>query len=304
MSSASSLSTRETRPAATTSRSSSCAAEPRVTAPRKRLGQHFLSDQRILTRIADTLRPTAGETIVEIGPGRGALTELLRGRGRRLVAVELDGELAARLRVRYADDPTVEIVEQDVLDVNLGALAGADYVVVGNVPYYITTPILFHVLRAPRPARAVFLVQAEVAARVVSPPGSKTYGALSVNVQAVATADVVFRVPAGAFVPPPKVESAVLRVVPRATPLVSVEEEARFKRFVLDVFGLRRKQLGRVIRTVARLDADASVSVIARVGLAPDARPEVLPPEAFVSLFRELASLPQDCLRGATGYQG
>ncbi|GAC1516701.1 MAG: 16S rRNA (adenine(1518)-N(6)/adenine(1519)-N(6)) -dimethyltransferase RsmA [Gemmatimonadaceae bacterium] len=258
--------------------------------PRKRLGQHFLTDQRILTRIAEALGTTAAETIVEIGPGRGALTDILRGRGRRLIAIELDGELAARLRIRYADDPAVEIVERDVLDVALGELAGSHYVAVGNVPYYITTPILFHALRAPRPRAAVFLVQAEVAARVVSPPGSRTYGALSVNVQTFAVADVVFRVPAGSFVPPPKVDSAVLRVVPRSAPLVGPDEEVAFKRFVLEVFGLRRKQLGRVVRTVARVGADEAEAAIAQVGLESDVRPEVLPPDAFVALFRTLTA--------------
>lgn len=129
-------------------------------APRKRFGQHFLRDRGVLERIADALQLTGADTVVEIGPGRGALTDLLAGRARRLVAVEIDRDLAAHLRDRYRADPHVEIVEADVLKVRLAELAGTDdYVLAGNVPYYITTPILFHALAAPRPRRAVYLVQ-------------------------------------------------------------------------------------------------------------------------------------------------
>ena len=179
-------------------------AREQLPPPRKRLGQHFLSDQRILGRIADAVEPRPGETIIEIGPGRGALTEVLARRAARLIAVELDRDLVRILRERWARDSHVMIVEADVLDTRLVDLAGGGpFALVGNVPYYITTPILFHALEPPRPDRAVYLVQREVAERIVSPPGSRTYGALSVNVQAVATAEILFRVPAGAFNPPP-----------------------------------------------------------------------------------------------------
>jgi 16S rRNA (adenine1518-N6/adenine1519-N6)-dimethyltransferase len=257
--------------------------------PRKRLGQHFLSDRRILARIADALEMTGTETVVEIGPGRGALTEALAERAARVVAVELDGALAAMLRARYAGSDRVQIVEADVLDVSLAELAGGPgYVLAGNVPYYITTPILFHALEPPRPDRAVFLVQREVAERVVAPPGSKTYGALSVNVQAVAHAEVAFRVPAGAFHPPPKVESAVLRLRPRAVPDVLPDEEVGVRRLVQDAFAMRRKQLRRVLRSVAAVDVERAEAVLAACGIDPEARPETLAPADFARLYREL----------------
>ena len=184
-------------------------ADDRLPRPRKRLGQHFLVDRTVLERIAETLAPTASDVVVEIGPGRGALTDLLSQRARRVIAIELDRDLVPYLRDRYREAGNVDVIERDVLEVNLGEVGGSEFLLAGNVPYYITTPILFHALEPPRPARAVYLVQREVAERIAAPPGSRTYGALSVNVQAVARAELVARVPAGAFRPPPAVESAI-----------------------------------------------------------------------------------------------
>ena len=255
---------------------------------RKSLGQHFLHDERALDRIAGALELTGTETVIEIGPGRGVLTDRLVPLCRRLVIVEYDRALAQILRERYAATPTVEVVEADVLQTDLGALAGGEYALVGNVPYYITTPILFHALEPPRPTRAVFLVQREVAERMAAAPGSRDYGALTVNVRAVATVELITRVPPGAFRPPPKVESAVVRVTPRPTPLVAPSLEARFKKLVLDVFGMRRKQMRRIIRSVASLDAERAEAVLVAAGIDPDARPETLAPESFAALLREL----------------
>jgi len=254
--------------------------------PRKRLGQHFLSDPRILGRIVDALAPTKDETVIEIGPGRGALTEMLLARAGRVIAIEIDRDLAPRLRERHAGDTRLEVIEADVLDVNFGEAARGPYVVAGNVPYNITTPILFHALRRPRPLRAVYLVQREVAERVVAAPGSDEYGALSANVQSVATAELMFRVSAGAFQPPPKVESAVLRIMPRPDPVVTEDEEDAFRAMVQASFGLRRKQLRRVVRTVFSLGPVDAERVVATAGLDPEARPEVLAPEAFARLLR------------------
>jgi 16S rRNA (adenine1518-N6/adenine1519-N6)-dimethyltransferase len=258
---------------------------------RKSLGQHFLSDARILARIADALELANDETVLEIGPGRGALTAILRERAGRTIAIEYDRKLAQLLRERYAGDAAVRIVEADVLTVDLGSLAEGPYKLVGNVPYYITTPIMFHALRPPRPERAVYLVQREVAARVAARAGDRAYGALSVNVQAVAGVESLFRVPAGAFHPPPKVESAVIRLTPLATPVIQPEEERPFRELVQAAFGLRRKQMRRVVREIQPMSAERSDAVLGDAGIAPDARPETVPPEQFARLLRLLRSL-------------
>ncbi len=254
---------------------------------RKSLGQHFLNDKRILERIVGALDLSGTETVVEIGSGRGSLTALLAPLAGRLVAIEYDRILAPRLRERYVDTPSVTVIEADVLSISLGEAAGSTpYRVVGNVPYYITTPILFHALERPRPERAVYLVQREVAERIVATPGSDAYGALSVNVQSVANAAILFRVAPGSFQPPPKVESAVIRIEPRDDPAISVEEEAPFRRFVLDAFGLRRKQMRRVLRTLWQTSAEDAEVALAACDVDPAARPETLTTTQFARLLR------------------
>jgi 16S rRNA (adenine1518-N6/adenine1519-N6)-dimethyltransferase len=260
-------------------------ADRRPPPVRKSLGQHFLSDRRILERIVDALAPTSQDTVVEIGPGRGALTEILRTRAGKVVAIEYDRALAAILREQYAGS-NVTIVEADVLSLDLHQTAGGPFLLAGNVPYYITTPILFQALQRPRAERSVFLVQKEVAERMAAPPGGKTYGALSVNLQALATAEIVARVPPGAFRPPPKVDSAVVRVIPRADPAVTADEEAPFSAFVQAVFGMRRKQIQRVLRAVRNLEADAALQALATVGVDPTLRPESLTPEQLAAVYR------------------
>jgi 16S rRNA (adenine1518-N6/adenine1519-N6)-dimethyltransferase len=254
---------------------------------RKSLGQHFLTDPIILSRIADGLQATGTETIVEIGPGRGALTAHLLPRAGRLVAIEYDRALAARLRELYAGEPRVRVVEADVLESPLADVAGTtDFLLAGNVPYYITTPILFHALKRPRPLRAVFLVQKEVADRLVARPATANYGALSVNVQAVANVSRLFRVPAGAFHPPPRVESAVVRVEPRSDPVVASDEEERFRILVQGAFGFRRKQMRRVVRSLCDVSPEDANALLASVRIDPNARPETLAPPDFAALLR------------------
>ncbi|HET6702275.1 MAG TPA: 16S rRNA (adenine(1518)-N(6)/adenine(1519)-N(6))-dimethyltransferase RsmA [Gemmatimonadaceae bacterium] len=253
---------------------------------RKSLGQHFLSDPRILARIADALALAPDETVVEIGPGRGALTEQLLARAGRVIAIEVDRMLAARLRERYAGEPRLDIVERDVLETNLGVLAGGDFALVGNVPYYITTPILFHALHPPRPTRAVYLVQKEVADRLSASPGTKAYGALTVNVRALAAAETLFRVAPGAFSPPPSVDSALVRITPRAQPAIAPDEEERFRVFVQQAFGMRRKQMRRVVRSLLSVPAQRADELLAAAAIDPEARPETLTPEQFAALLR------------------
>jgi 16S rRNA (adenine1518-N6/adenine1519-N6)-dimethyltransferase len=220
------------------------------------------------------------------------LTDLLVQRAGRVVAIELDRDLIQHLRERYANSGNAQIIEADVLDLDLAKAAGQDdFLLAGNVPYYITTPILFHALEAKRPRRSVFLVQREVAERVAAPPGSKTYGALSVNVQAVARPELVARVAASAFRPPPSVESAILRITPRDDPVVSQESESSYRRLVQDAFGLRRKQLRRVVRTIAAVDADTAERILRAAGIDPESRPETLSPNDFARLLAGIESV-------------
>lgn len=254
--------------------------------PRKRLGQHFLNDRRILARIVDALEPQPNETVIEIGPGQGSLTELLAPRAARLVVIELDRDLAAALRARYADRPAVRVVEGDVLEIRLAELSeGNPWSVTGNVPYYITTPILFHALVAPRPRCLVFLVQKEVGDRLAAEPGAPAYGALSVTAQALAQVSRHGTVPAGAFQPPPAVDSVVVRLTPRAKPLVTPSEELAFKTLVQGAFSLRRKQMLRVVRTLFDIDAAAATTLLDASAIDPAMRPEVLSPQSFVQLL-------------------
>lgn len=255
---------------------------------RKSLGQHFLTDPRILARIADAVALAPTETVVEIGPGRGSLTDALLARAARVFAIEIDRKLVELLREKYASEPRLTIVEADVLDVNLGEVAGGAYALAGNVPYYITTPILFQALRQPRALRSVLLVQKEVAARMAAAPGAEDYGALSVNVQAVAEVELLFRIPAGAFNPPPKVDSAVVRVTPRAEPVVAPGNEEAFRIFVQAAFALRRKQMRRVVRTVAERSAAEAEASLAAAEIDPDVRPETLSAQQFYALGRAL----------------
>jgi 16S rRNA (adenine1518-N6/adenine1519-N6)-dimethyltransferase len=253
----------------------------------KKFGQHFLTDEKILTAIVDALAPTPSDTVIEIGPGRGSLTDILAARSGRLIAVEIDRALSKELRDRYSGRANVEIVEGDFLDADLSA-AGEDFLLIGNVPYNITTPIVFRSLEPPIPRRSVFLVQLEVAERMAAREDTESYGALSVNVAAVANVEQVFTVPARAFRPPPKVESAVVRLTPRTRPLVNTESLPAFRAFVQAAFGLRRKQMQRVLRTARGLSADEAADVLERAAIDPAARPEIISPEKFALLFELL----------------
>ncbi|HJR51985.1 MAG TPA: 16S rRNA (adenine(1518)-N(6)/adenine(1519)-N(6))-dimethyltransferase RsmA [Gemmatimonadales bacterium] len=252
---------------------------------KRRLGQHFLTDPRILQRIADALGASAADTVLEIGPGPGGLTEALAGSAARLVAIEKDADLVPALRARV---PSATVVEADALEADWHALAGPEFLVAGNIPYNITSPLIDKALAPPRPRRIVFLVQKEVADRVGAAPGSEAYGALSVGVQAVARAERLFTVPAGAFHPRPRVDSAVLRLTPMAAPIVSDEEVERFRRLVVGLFGFRRKQLGRGLRELTGWDAGAVEGALAAGGIAASARPETVPPAGFAALLRAL----------------
>jgi 16S rRNA (adenine1518-N6/adenine1519-N6)-dimethyltransferase len=252
--------------------------------PKKRLGQHFLHDPGILRRIAEALAITADDTVLEIGPGPGGLTAELVRRTERLVAIEKDRDLIPVLRARF---PSLLLAEGDALDLDWRSLTGAGPLrIIGNIPYNITSPLLEKALLPPRPKCIVYLVQKEVALRVAAPSGGSDYGALSVGVQSVAKVERMFSVAAGAFRPPPKVDSAVLRLTPLAEPLIPDEAVLPFRRFVVGLFGFRRKQLVRGLRELTGSPAAEVAAWLASAGVPESARPQELNPATFARLFR------------------
>jgi len=261
----------------------------------KRLGQHFLSDPRLLTKIVDALDPTPGDVVVEIGAGRGSLTEQLLARGLQVIAIEKDRRLAAQGGVRNAECGVgkLTVVQGDALRVDWHALVTPQsalltphFKVIGNIPYAITSPLIDKALTPPLPERIVFLVQREVAERLAARPGSRDYGALSVGVQATCRVEQLFVVKPGAFHPAPKVQSALVRLTPRQDPLVAVEQLGAFRAFVTACFTRRRKQLRNVVIAATGRPAAAVLRGLQQLGLDPAARPETLHPEAFARLLR------------------
>lgn len=268
---------------------------------RKSLGQNFLMDRSYQQRIVDALGAQPDETVLEIGPGTGALTGHLAGTVRRLVAIEKDDRLAAALQQRFAGRADVEIVNDDALEADIVALLGppAEARIIGNIPYNITSPLIFRMLeRQHRPRRLVLMVQKEVADRIVSPPGDRQYGALSVGVRTVADVQRLFVVPRGAFRPVPNVDSAVLRIDPFQPPPLTAAEEGDVRTLARVAFGWRRKQLQRILRDAPEyaLDGEVLDALLPPLGITPEARPETLAPETFVALSRALRArgLPGD----------
>jgi 16S rRNA (adenine1518-N6/adenine1519-N6)-dimethyltransferase len=271
--------------------------EPRRAAPRgrprefrhrKRFGQHFLTRADTARRIVDLARIDPGDTVLEIGPGLAALTDLLAAKAARVHAIEIDRDLCRRLRERFAGEPRVLVEEGDVLDVDLAALLGpnAPAVVVANLPYNISTPVLVKLLADPRLfRRLVLMLQRELADRICAPPGSRTYGSLSVLVQLVASARVALRVPPSSFSPPPKVESAVVVIEPFTEQPLDEAERAFVRRVVRTAFTLRRKQLGNCLRPLT----PAADELLRRLDIDPRRRPETLAVEEFVRVARALA---------------
>ena len=261
----------------------------------QRLGQHFLSDPRLLSKIVDALDPTPEDVVVEIGAGKGSLTEQLLARGLRVIAIEKDRRLAAQCGVRNAECgmDRLTVVHGDALRTDWHALLIPHsafriphFKVVGNIPYAITSPLIDKALTPPLPERIVFLVQREVAERLAARPGSRDYGALSVGVQATCRVEQLFRVKPGAFHPAPRVASALVRLTPRQDPLVSAEQLGAFRAFVTACFTRRRKQLRNVVMAATGRPAAAVLAGLERLGLDPAARPETLRPEAFARLLR------------------
>jgi len=261
-------------------------------AARPKLGQNFLRDTQAAARIAAALGDLGGQTVIEIGPGRGAITGMLAARAGHVIAIEVDRELAAGLRAQFPLQ-RVTVVEQDVLRFDFAAAAaqaGSRLRVAGNLPYYITSPILLK-LAASHAALdiAVLMVQREVAERVTAAPGSRDYGLLSVTVQMHGPAEPLFTLPPAAFSPPPQVNSTVFRwrFAPRFAQLGV--EESGFLRLARQSFAQKRKTLANNLRAAGIAPA-AVVGAMRQAGIDARARAETLPLEALAALWRALAA--------------
>lgn len=251
---------------------------------RKRFGQHFLHDPGVIARILAAFDPRPGQTVVEIGPGRGALTVPLLERLPRLHAIELDRDLAARLPGFAGGSGELIVHQADALAFDFAALAAGGRVrLIGNLPYNISTPLLFHLIdQADAIEDMLFMVQREVAERLAAAPGGNRYGRLSVMVQWRCEVESLFDVGPGAFQPPPKVWSSVVRLRPRAA--AAAIDRSSFARLVQAAFAQRRKTLRNSLRGL--LDEQA----LARAGVDPGARPQTLALGQFVRLSEELSS--------------
>ena len=207
---------------------------------RQKLGQHFLASNRILERIADAACPPGTHQLIEIGPGQGALTQHSLARAERVVAIEMDPDLSSHLRTRWGAEPRFQLVEGNAL--NFDWKQWGPGVLTGNLPYYVATAIISKYLRDPGPlSHGVFLIQKEVAERITAAPGTRDFGYLSVECQYLAKAEYLFTVPPGAFRPPPKVASAVIRLTPHKKSMGT--EDSSFLRFASICFRQKRKTL-------------------------------------------------------------
>jgi len=252
--------------------------------PHRALGQNFLRDPNVARKIIAAIDPLGGDTVLEIGPGEGVLTQELAARAGRLVLVELDGRVIHRMQELFPG-PAVEILHQDILDVDLTALAAraGKLRVVGNIPYNITTPILFHLLDHRAVIRdAVLMMQREVARRLSASPGSKEYGILSVASQFSTDVTMLFDVSPNVFYPRPAVTSTVVRLVMRAAPRAAVADEVFFRSMVRAVFGKRRKTLRNSLRYFLGEEPPAGLEEFL------ERRPEELPIEDLARLSNAL----------------
>jgi len=256
--------------------------------PKKNLGQHFLTDKSIIDHIVHSVDPKPGDVLVEIGPGQGAITFPLLKRHGKLTVIEFDRDLITPLSEAAHGIGELTIVHKDVLKVDFDKLAAEGKIrLVGNLPYNISTPILFHALEHCSHVQDMhFMLQKEVIDRMAAEPGSKVYGRLTVMLQARCEVTPLFMVPPHAFRPPPKVDSAVVRLVPLANDQIHIKDAVLFENLVRDAFGQRRKTIRNAMQALASSDD------IEAVGLRPDARAEQLPVADFIKLANHLASKP------------
>ena len=251
--------------------------------PKKSLGQHWLKDREILARIAEAASITTLDTVLEIGPGLGTLTSELLRRAGKVIAVELDGALAEKLPGQFPGK-TLEVVHEDILSYDLSKLP-KNYIVVANVPYYITSKIIKKLLTdANRPKRIVLLVQKEVAVRLAASPGSMSILAVSAQIYAEVVLDQV--VPARFFTPPPKVDSQVVIVKTRSQPLVSSDEENKLFRVVKAGFSAKRKKLRSSLSAGLGITKENTETMLRSIHISPDVRAEALSIEQWIAIMK------------------
>jgi len=258
---------------------------------RKSLGQNFLIDPNLQRKIVAELEATQDYVVLEVGPGHGELSAHLEGRVHRLVLIEKDRNLAATLEDRWGETPGIDVFSADALEVDLAGFqeTGRPFRVLSNVPYNVTSPLLFAFLDIrPLPRRIVLTVQREVAQRVVASPGSRTYGALTVGVQALADARIAFPVGRQAFRPVPEVESAVLVIDPDPARAEGLDVDG-LRTVTRAMFSRRRKQIQKILRTAPEFAAAVDLAaVLTDLGVSPTDRPEVLAPSDFIAIARAL----------------
>lgn len=247
--------------------------------PRKRFGQNFLSDKRVIQRIAEAINPQSSDHILEIGPGQAALTKALLPHCGRLSAIEIDRDLAASLRQEFAQATNFELIEHDALKFDFARVSPQPIRLVGNLPYNISTPLIFHLLQSDAEVTDFhIMLQKEVADRMRAQPGSKTYGRLSVAVQLAAEVEVLFDVHPGAFFPPPKVMSAIIRLRPRNNAL----PWSQLDRVLKAAFSARRKTLSNALKNLFSADELLALGVDSKI------RPDALDAQTYLRLAQAL----------------
>ncbi|MBI5547531.1 MAG: 16S rRNA (adenine(1518)-N(6)/adenine(1519)-N(6))-dimethyltransferase RsmA [Deltaproteobacteria bacterium] len=261
--------------------------------PKKDWGQNFLGDEQVLSDIAAACSVGEGDVVVELGAGLGHLTRALAETHAQIVAVERDRDLVRVLEKELAL-PNVKVIAANAADLDFEQVAQAPRpVVAGNLPYQLSSPILFQLLeQRTRVRRAVFLLQKEVAQRISAPPGGRDYGLLSVLLQAFAHVGIVFEVSAHYFHPPPKVDSAVVRIDLLEKPRADVRDQARFTKVVKAAFALRRKTLSNALKAARLVDDAGLAAALARANIDGQRRAETLSPQEFAALERELPVAP------------
>lgn len=269
---------------------------------KKHLGQHFLIDRNARDKLLSFAQLNKNDTVVEIGPGLGALTDGILEKVKELYAFEIDPALCSILRERFSKYPSFHLIEKDFLEIEQSwweTLPGK-VKVVGNLPYYISLPIIFKILSVrDRIELALFTVQKEVGERLTGTPGSKNYGPVSVLISIYSDAKICYLLKKDVFFPRPEVSSVAITIKPRVSPLIKIENEKAFWEFLPGIFNLRRKKIPNVVHKIFGIDKEVFQNHLKECGISPDVRVETLPPEDIYRVFKIITNLKR---RGKNGY--